>query len=57
VTELLGFRNESILAGDLNAKHPVWYRKFLNPSGLKLLELFISSYFEISATISHTLYT
>jgi hypothetical protein len=24
ITELLGFRNKSILAGDLNAKHPLW---------------------------------
>jgi hypothetical protein len=24
ITDLLGFRNKSTLAGDLNAKHPVW---------------------------------
>jgi hypothetical protein len=31
ITELLGFRNKSILAGDLNAKHPVWNIKFQAP--------------------------
>jgi hypothetical protein len=25
ITELLGFRNKSILAGDLNAKHPGYW--------------------------------
>jgi hypothetical protein len=29
ITELLGFRNKSMLAGDMNAKHPV-----MNPLGL-----------------------
>jgi hypothetical protein len=43
ITELLGFRNRSILAGD-----PVWSNKVSNPSGLKLLEVFVSSNFEIS---------
>jgi hypothetical protein len=47
--ELLGFRNKSILAGDLNAKHPVINSAVSNPSGLNLLELFVSSYFEIPA--------
>jgi exonuclease III len=36
-TELLGFRNKSILAGDLNAKHTVWNSRNSDPSGLKLL--------------------
>jgi hypothetical protein len=49
ITELLGFRNKSILAGDLNAKHSVWKSKVSNLSGLKLLELFVSSNFKISA--------
>jgi hypothetical protein len=48
ITELLGFRNKSILAGDLNAKHPVWNSRISNPSGQKLLELFADSNFEIS---------
>jgi endonuclease/exonuclease/phosphatase (EEP) superfamily protein YafD len=39
----------SILAGDLNAKHPVWSSKVSNTSGLKLLQLFVSSNSEISA--------
>jgi hypothetical protein len=37
------------LAGDLNAKHTVWNSKFSNPSGLKLLDLFVNNNFEISA--------
>jgi hypothetical protein len=40
-TELLGFRNKSIQACDLNAKHPVWNRKVSKPSGLKLLEILL----------------
>jgi hypothetical protein len=49
ITELLGFRNKSILAGDLNAEHPVWNSEVSHPSVLKLLELFVRSNFEISA--------
>jgi hypothetical protein len=49
ITELLNLRTKSILAGDLNAKHPVWNSKVSNPSGLKLLGLFINCNFEISA--------
>jgi hypothetical protein len=49
ITKLLGFRNKSILAGDLNAKHPVWYSKVSNPTGLKLLELYVSYNSDISA--------
>jgi hypothetical protein len=36
------------LAGDQNAKHPVWNSKVSNPSGLKLLNLFLNCNFEIS---------
>jgi hypothetical protein len=57
IRELLGFRKKSILAGDLNAKHPVWNSKVSNPSGLKLLELFVSFNFEISAPQYSTHYT
>jgi hypothetical protein len=49
ITKLLGFRNKSILANDLNTKHPVLNSKVSNPWGLKLLELFVSSIFETSA--------
>jgi endonuclease/exonuclease/phosphatase (EEP) superfamily protein YafD len=49
IRELINFRTKSILAGDLNAKHPVWNSKVSNPSGLKLLDLFVNSNFEISA--------
>jgi hypothetical protein len=31
ITELLGFRNKSILAVDLNAKLPVWHSKVSYP--------------------------
>jgi hypothetical protein len=47
--ELLNRRTTSILPGDLNTKHPVWNSKASNPSGLKLLDLFINCSFETSA--------
>jgi hypothetical protein len=37
------------LAGDVNAKHPFWNRAISNPSGHKMLQLFVTSDFEISA--------
>jgi hypothetical protein len=49
LTELLSFTRESILAGDLNAKHPFWSSAVSNPSGEKLMSLFDFSAFEISA--------
>jgi hypothetical protein len=49
ITELLNLGTKSILAGDLNAKHPVWNSKVSNLSGLKLLDLFVNCDFEISA--------
>jgi hypothetical protein len=49
ITELLSFRRKSILAGDLNAKHPFWNSAVSNPSGEKLMALFDLSEFEISA--------
>jgi hypothetical protein len=48
ITDLLNLRKKTILAGDLNAKHPVWNNKVSNPSGLKLLDLFVNRNFEIS---------
>jgi hypothetical protein len=38
ITELLSLRTKSILAGDLNSKHPVWNSNVAKPSGLKLLD-------------------
>jgi hypothetical protein len=35
IKKLLNRRTKSILAGDLNAKHPVWNSKVSNPSGWK----------------------
>jgi endonuclease/exonuclease/phosphatase family metal-dependent hydrolase len=49
ITELLSFRCKSILAGDLNAKHPFWKSAVSNPSGEKLMALFDLSEFDISA--------
>jgi hypothetical protein len=41
--------NKIILVGDPKAKHQLWNSEVLNPSGLKLLELFVSSNLESSA--------
>jgi hypothetical protein len=49
IIELLNFRHKSVLAGDLNAKHPFWEKADSNPSGEKPLELFNINEFEISA--------
>jgi hypothetical protein len=49
IIELLSFRLKSILAGDLNAKHPFWNSAVSDPSGEKLLDLFGVNEFEISA--------
>jgi hypothetical protein len=49
ITEPLNLRTKSILAGDLNAKHHVWNSKASNPSGLKLLDLFVNCNYEFSA--------
>jgi hypothetical protein len=57
VTELLGFRYKSVLAGDLNAKHPFWNSAVSNRSVEKLLELFDSSDFENSAPQCPTHYS
>jgi hypothetical protein len=37
--ELLSFRHQSLLAGNLNAKYPFWNSVVSNPSGAKLLNL------------------
>jgi hypothetical protein len=49
ILKLLGFKEKTILAGDLNAKHPFWNSSVSNPSGVELLELFHKNEFEISA--------
>jgi hypothetical protein len=49
ITELLSFRYKSIVAGDLNAKHPFWNSVVSNISGSKLLNLLHINEFEISA--------
>jgi hypothetical protein len=41
----------------VNAKHPVWNSKVSTPSDLKLLELFVSTNFEISAPQCSTHHT
>jgi hypothetical protein len=50
ITEILGLRNNTILAGDLNAKRPVWNSNISNLSFLKLSGLFDRSDLTISAT-------
>jgi hypothetical protein len=57
ITELLSFRHKCILAGDMNAKHPSWNSAVSNPSGQKLLQLFDTHDFEISASQSPTHYS
>jgi hypothetical protein len=47
IIELLSFTHKSILAGDLNAKHPFWNSTVSNPSGEKNLDLFDVNNFEI----------
>jgi hypothetical protein len=57
ITDLLGFRNKCVLAGDLNAKHPFWNSAISNPSGEKLLQLYHVNDFEISAPQNPTHYS
>jgi hypothetical protein len=48
-TELISFRNECTLAGDLNAKHQFWNSAVSTPSSEKILQLFDLDDFEILA--------
>jgi hypothetical protein len=57
ITELLSFRYKSLLAGDLNAKHPFWNSIVSNPSGVKLLNLPHINKFEVSAPQCPTHYS
>jgi hypothetical protein len=56
ITELLSFRDKSLLAGDLNAKHLFWNSVVSNPSGAKLLNLLHIYEFEIKCAHSELLY-
>jgi hypothetical protein len=57
ITELFSFRRRSILADELNDKHPLWNSAVSNPSGEKLMALFDLSEFDISAKQCHTHYS
>jgi hypothetical protein len=57
IIELLNFRRESILTGDLNAKHQFWICAISNPSGEKLLQLSDVNQFEILASQCPTHYS
>jgi hypothetical protein len=57
IVELLSFRRKSILADDLNAKHPFWSSAVSNPSGEKLSKLFDVNEFEISTPQCPTHYS
>jgi hypothetical protein len=57
ITKLLRFRYKSLLAGDLNAKHPFWNSVVSNLSGVKLLNLLHINEFEISAPQCPTHYS
>jgi hypothetical protein len=57
ITELLSVRRKSVLAGDLNAKHPLWNSAVPNPSGERIMALFDLSEFENSAPQCPTHYS
>jgi hypothetical protein len=57
IAELLSLKHKCILAGELNAKHPSWNSAVSKPSGEKLLQLFDTSDFEISAQQCPTHYS
>jgi hypothetical protein len=40
IIEFLSFIQKSVLAGGLNAKHPLWYCTISNPPGEKHLDSF-----------------
>jgi hypothetical protein len=57
INEILSFRHKSLLAGNLNAKHPFWNSIISNSSGAKLLNLLHINEFEISALQCPTHYS
>jgi hypothetical protein len=48
IIDLLSFRHNSLLAGDLDVEHPFWNSVDSNPSGCKLQNLLHVHEFEIS---------
>jgi hypothetical protein len=57
IIELLSLKEKTILAGDFNAKHPVWNSRISNKTGTRLLYLQDNSDFQISAPQYPTHYT
>jgi hypothetical protein len=57
ISEIISYKRKSILAGDLNAKHPFWNSEISNLSGEKLMALFDLTEFEISAPQCSTHYS
>jgi hypothetical protein len=57
IIELLPLRNNTVLAGDLNAKHPVWNSQVSNWSDMILLNLQGNSDFQITEPRYPTHYT
>jgi endonuclease/exonuclease/phosphatase family metal-dependent hydrolase len=57
ITELLSFRGRTILAGDLNAKHPFWNSAVSKPSDEKPMTLFDFCEYVISAPQCPTNYS
>jgi hypothetical protein len=42
IFKLLGLKRKTLCSSDLNAKHPFWNSSVSNPSGVELLELFLT---------------
>jgi endonuclease/exonuclease/phosphatase family metal-dependent hydrolase len=57
IIEFLNLRAKTVLAGDLNAIHPVWNSQISNRSGTRLLTLQDNNDFQISAPRYPTHYT
>jgi hypothetical protein len=57
IIERLRFRRKSLLAGDLNAKHPFWNSIVSNPSDEKLLDLLHANELQISVPQRPTRYS
>jgi hypothetical protein len=57
IMELLSLTYKTVLAGDLNAKYPVWTSQILNRSGTRLLNLQDNTDFQILAPQYPTQYS